>query len=229
MLSIEICHTGGRYPELVEEYLKSQGGEVVAHRLPDRLPLMVDDPQEFLPEGVAQAQVIMAINLHQSLLLELPYVATDPTQQALIAPIEDASWIKPGLRRQVAEACRQRGMECAFPRPFCNLAPSTGVIKQFCAEYKVGKPQFELTVAGDQITAVEYVQGAPCGLTWWVVQRLVGETADEELTQKAMELHHQRPCLASMADAPELGDTIQHVAVELTRYATRQALREAAG
>jgi len=227
MLCVEICHSGGRYPQLIQEYLESQGGEVTVHRLPERLPLMVDNPRDFLPDDVGQAAVIIAINLHQSLLLELPHIASSPTQQALIAPIEDAGWIKPGLRRQVAEACRQRGIECAFPRPFCNITPNTDIIKQFCQQYQIGKPQFALKLQGNQISAAEYIQGAPCGLTCWLTERLVGERADEQLIQKAMQLHHARPCLASMADAPQLGDTIKHVAVELTRYATREALREA--
>ena len=229
MLSVEICHTGGRYPELLQEYLEGQGGEVVAHRLPEHLPLVVDNPRDFLPDDLGQASVIIAVNLHQSLLVELPHIVSNPHQQALIAPIEDHTWIKPGLRRQVAEGCRREGLECAFPRPFCNITPSTDIIKQFCQQYKIGKPQLALRVQENRITAVDYLQGAPCGLTVWLAEQLVGEAADDALIQTAAKLHHARPCLASMAGAVELGDTIKHVAVELTKHAVRQALQEAVG
>jgi hypothetical protein len=224
-LRVELFHIGGRYPQLLQEHLSAAGGvPVVAHQLPASMPLIVDDPEDFLPADIGGPEIVIAVNLHQDLLVDLPGLLGPRGAKALIAPIESPEWIRPGLTGQVTRECRKAGMESAFPKPFCNLEPVTPVLRQFCEEYRVGRPEIALEVAEGRVASATAVRGSPCGLTDWVAERLVGRPADDTLEPKAAELLHLRPCLATMVLDPSLGDTIMHESIRLMEAAARRAL-----
>lgn len=227
MLSVQILHTEGHFWRRALEYLRAFGGPMTAMQLPDKLPMIVDYPRELLPAEVGGAAVTIAVNLHHDLLAELPAVLAEQGGQALIAPREDPTWIRPGLATQVAAACEGLGIESAFPEPFCSLVPATPIIEQFCAEYKVGRPEFEMTITDGVVTEVRYVRGALCGVTQWVVAQLVGVPAGDALLDKVKTLHHSRPCLASMAMLPGMDDTLMHKSLFLFEDGARQALQQA--
>ena len=227
-MRVEIVHEGGRYFERVLAYLlKMSQGAVDAYQLPRSLPPMLDDAAEYLPAELGAGDVIIAIDIHPELLLEIPNMVGGGSTRALIAPIEDPNWIKPGLERQVTQACAANEMESAFPKPFCALEPRTPVITEFCEEYGLGAPSLELEVRDGRVVAVEVLKGAPCGLTDFVAEKLVGLPADDSLPQKAGELHHGYPCLSSMAMDPALGDTIMHKSLYLLRERVKEALAKA--
>lgn len=226
-MQVEIIHIGGLYAERVIAALKGRAaGEVTASQVPAALPLMVDDPEEFLPAELGRAEVIIAIHLHQDLLLEIPHFVKGRAARALIAPLEDPSWIRPGLQRQVTAACAEAGLESAFPKPFCSLEPTTPVIAEFCRAYRVGRPQFEITVKDGRIESAEVVRGSPCGLSEFVAQGLQGASLSEDLVKKAGVLHHSYPCLASMNMDEESGDTVMHKSVDIQKEAVREALEK---
>ncbi|MBM3499502.1 MAG: hypothetical protein FJX74_12620 [Armatimonadetes bacterium] len=227
-LRIELYHIGGRYPQLLAEHLSEAGGTPVReHRLPATLPMIVDDPEEFLPEDVGGAEIVIAVNLHQDILVDLPKLLGPRGARALIAPIESPEWVRPGQVHQVTGECSKVGMESAFPKPFCALEPKTPVLQQFCEEYGVGRPQLRLQVQDGRVIGATVPQGSPCGLTHWVAERLIGRPADETLEPKAAELLHLRPCLATMVLDPALGDTVMHESIRLMEAAARQALATA--
>ena len=228
MVRVEVVHVGGRYAERVIEHLSAMSpGAVTAFLVPRALPPVLDDPAEFLPAGLGRAEIVVAINIHPELLLEIPERATGGTLRALIAPIEDPSWIKPGLQRQVTLACARHGIESAFPKPFCALEPSTPAIMEFCEQFRVGVPTFSIRIAEGRVAAVEVVRGSPCGLTAFVAEQLVGLPADDLLPKKAGELHHSYPCLASMALDSDTGDTIMHASLSLIVTGVAEALQKA--
>ncbi len=224
-LTVEIFHIGGQYARFVREHLAGmRQGAVVEHHLPTALPMILDDPDEFLPDGIGQGDVAIAINIHQDLLVELPAALGDKGAQALVAPIESPEWIRPGLVNQVTRECRRFGLESAFPKPFCALSPAGPVLKQFCEEYNVGRPKLAIEVQDGLVAKAEVVRGSPCGLTHWVAERLVGQPADDSLEHKAAELLHLRPCLATQIMDPQLGDTVMHESIRLMEAAARKAL-----
>jgi hypothetical protein len=227
-MRVEVVHSGGAYANRVIAHLESKAaGEVTAFQLPAALPLMVDDPEEFLPAGLGAAEVIVAIHLHQDLLLEIPHFVKGKATRALIAPIEDPTWIRPGLQRQVSGACAAAGIESAFPRPFCHLEPATPVIEEFSRAYEVGRPEFKFTVNGGKIVKAEMVRGALCGACEKVAEGLVGMSLSEDVVQAAGVLHHTFPCMASMAMVEELGDTLMHESIRMVKGGVKKALEEA--
>ncbi len=227
-MRVEIVHEGGRYFDRVLAHLsKMSPRNVDAYQLPRSLPPVLDDAAEYLPAELGAGDVIIAINIHPELLLAIPNMAGGGSTKALIAPIEDPNWIKPGLQRQVTQACADNDMESAFPKPFCALEPSTPTITEFCEEFGVGLPTLKLTLEEGTVAAVEVVRGAPCGLTDFVAQKLVGLPSDDELPEKAGQFHHAYPCLSSMTLDPATGDTIMHKSLYLLRDRVKEALEEA--
>lgn len=227
-MRVEILHVGGRYPERVIAYLSAlSGGNVDAYQVPRSLPPVLDDAEEYLPAELGAGDVIIAINIHPELLLEIPSMVGGGSTKAVIAPIEDPNWIKAGLQRQVTQACASNDMESAFPKPFCALEPGTPAITEFCEEFRVGSPIFKLRMSEGKVAAVEVVRGSPCGLTDFLAKKLVGLPADDSLPEKAGHLHHSYPCLATMNMDPATGDTIMHKSLFLLRDAVKAALDEA--
>lgn len=227
-MRVEIVHVGGRYFERVIAHLSAMSsGSVDAYQVPRSLPPVLDDASEYLPSEIGAGDVIIAINIHPELLLEIPNMVGGGSTRALIAPIEDPNWIKPGLQRQVTQACARNEMESAFPKPFCSLRPSTPAIREFCERFRAGAPVFKIRLAGDKVAAVEVVRGSPCGLTKFVGEKLVGLPADDTLPEKAGQLHHSYPCLASMNLDPATGETVMHASLYLIRDRVKEALEEA--
>ncbi len=226
MLSVHILHTSGYFWQRLAEHLQSQsaGGEVSVSEVSEQLPMIVDYPREFLPEQTGEADVTIAVHLHHDLLAELPALIGESEGRSLIVPIENPNWVRPGLMGQISRDCDKLDVEVAFPEPFCALHPATPVIKQFCDEYRVGRPQLELVITDGVVTQARCVRSAPCGLTEWAAERLVGTGADEALVAKAKTLHHSRPCLASMTMIPPMDDTLMHKSLFLFEDAIRQVL-----
>lgn len=227
MLSIELLHIGGLYAQRVAEYLRSRGGTVEEYVTPASLPMVIDEPEEYLPQQAGRADVVIAIHIHQDLLVELPDLMARNGAKALLVPIEDPGWARPGLVRQVSEICRAKGIECEFPKPFCALTPQTPLIQQFSQEYRVGKPKLAMTQRDGVVVAVEYLQGSPCGLTEWAASRLVGTRLADETLANVHSLHATYPCLATMTMDPAFGDTIMHLSVGLLYEAVQEAVKNA--
>ena len=227
-MRVEVVHEGGRYAErVIAHLLKMSPGNVDAYQVARALPLVLDDAAEYLPAELGAGDVIIAISIHPEILIEIPNLVAGVATRALIAPIEDPNWIKPGLAKQVTQECARRGIESAFPKPFCALEPTTPVIQEFCEEYAVGMPTFRFEIENGKIAAVEVLRGAPCGLTDFVAEQLLGLPADDAVPEKAGQFHHAYPCLSTMIMDPALGDTIMHKSLFLLRDRVREALEEA--
>jgi thymidylate synthase len=228
MFSVEIVHTEGYFWHRLFDHLQAQGARVTASEVPQHLPLMVDQPRNFLPPETGTADITIAVNIHHDLLVELPYLMAEEGGRALIAPREDPNWIRPGLVAQVRSAADKLGIETAFPQPFCFLRQNTPVISEFCEQYQVGPPRFELTVTDNVVTAVSVIRGAPCGLTHWAVKQFVGVEVGDALLEKAKFLHHGRPCLATMTMLPGMDDTLMHESLFMFLRAVQTAMDAAA-
>lgn len=228
-MDVEVVHTGERYATLIVENLSRRCPDASVKSLvvPDALPSIVDDPDEYLPPEVGEAHVVIAIHIHPDLLYEIPHAVSGRNTRALIAAIEDPTWLQRGLVSQVTRACARFGIESAFPKPFCALEPATPTIAQLSEEFGIGKPDFGVIVEDGIIKEVAFRRGSPCGCTEWAVQRLVGARVSDNVRHLAAEGLHTYPCLASMAMDAALGDTIMHRATALIEDAAERAVRAA--
>ena len=186
MLTLEIHHTGGLYAQRLIHYFRSRGGHVEDYEAPRNLPMIIDEPEEYLPANAGHGDVVIAVHMHQDLVVELPDLMAVHGGKALIVPVEDPDWARPGLVRQVGELCRGRGLECEFPKPFCALNPQGPVLKRFADEYEVGKPELILTQRDGRVVGAECKRGAPCGLTAAAAGKLVGTDLSHECTRSML-------------------------------------------
>ncbi len=200
---------------------------------PADLPAFIDNPAEFMPKKIPQADICLASGLHKDLLLELPEHLKEAGIKALIAPIEDWQELPVGVKKQLEAKCNELELECAFPKPFCLLEPEKDkpTIARFIEETKVGKPLLEIsttTIGKDEV--IEYAavrRSAPCGSTWYIARKLSGVSTKQEVLYDAIaKAHHSFPCTATMNTDPEIKEPILHMGGFTIRAAVDEALQK---
>ncbi|MCL5290928.1 MAG: hypothetical protein M1548_00130 [Actinobacteria bacterium] len=198
------------------------------HVHPDKLLAFVDDPYKYLPKVVRSHDVTLAINIHQDLLLEIPELAARAGSKALIVPVEDPDWLDRWLREELADICKEKGLEFAAPKPFCSLDEGEGkIIDEFIEEFRMGKPKLELKIKDGIVRSARVLRSAPCGDTYFVAHNIVGVPVGEELMHRAAKYWHSYPCIASMKMDPEFQDTILHRAGHILYEVVDRAVRAA--
>ena len=201
-----------------------------AFRVTNELPEVVDDPEPYLPRILPQVDLMLAIGLHPDLLAVLPKLIKMARARAAIVPIEDPKWCPPSLRTELQQSLDNLGIECAFPKPFCELDEAAGgLVGAFVRRYQIGRPAVEVSLLGDLISEVRVIRSAPCGSTWYVAQQIKWSAASNlgNLEQVISKAHHGYPCTASMEVDPELKDTILHKSGYIIRDVVEKAVAKA--
>ncbi len=206
-----------------------QGWEIISWEAPTVLPLMIDYPEDYLPESLPSADLILALAEHKGVAELLPEIAQMTGARAVIAPVDNEAWLPRGLARQLRGWLERQGVACVTPKPFCSLTEShydvtireriayqDELIAEFARHF--GRPSFDIQVDPDTrlITTVEVRRDAACGCASYTAERLVGVSADEAEQEGGM-LHHHYPCLASMGIDSDYGDTLMHVSGNIMR------------
>lgn len=200
------------------------------HELPSELPQLIDKPTEYLPAEIPPHDVMIAINVHEDLLLELPRVAAEAGAKAILAPVEDPAWLSLGVRNQVHRMCDDLDLEFEAPKPFCSLEEGEhSHIDQFMRHFRIGKPKLRIELQNKVIKNVETLRSAPCGCTYFVAHNLIGVKVDEKLNEVIAKYWHSYPCVGSMKIDPQSGDTILHKGGYNHRDAVHEALKASRG
>lgn len=192
-------------------------------RIPDDLPPFLDNPLDYLP-SLPDCDLVLALNVHPDLLLELPSTLP-PSVKAVLVPAEAPHWVQPGLRGQLQTILQEKTIECAFPKPFCSLEyhPSHPFINQVISTLRIGKPVVHLEVKRDSVYRAVCHISAPCGSTWYICEMLKNTSIDH-VVETVARAHHAYPCNASMAQDPEIKDSLLHEAGYIVRDAVLTAL-----
>ncbi len=218
---------GRRHVENLREHAPA-GWTIEIWQAPRLLPLMVDDPDEFLPSQLPAADLILSLAEHSGVATLLPDIAKLAGARAVIAPIDNAAWLPNGLARQVEGWLKRMNVAAVFPKPFCSLAESTynvlrhikiyenPLISEFARSF--GRPSFELSVdtATRRIASATVKRDACCGCARFVAAGLVGLGVDEAEYESGM-LHHHYPCQATMGVDGDYNDTLLHVSGNILR------------
>jgi hypothetical protein len=201
---------------------------------PRVIPLVVDYPEDFLPETLDPADLIVALCETSGLAQLIPDVVRLAGARAVIAPVDFNEALPPGLIRQLTRWIEQEDADVVFPKPFCSLTPTTynrtplvrtyenPLIRAFAAHF--GRPAFDIQVAAGRIAAVQVERGAACGCAQHVAEGLIGLPVDQAVEAAGM-LHHHFPCLASMNKDPDYHDTLMHVSGDYLRDAVKDEIR----
>ena len=197
---------------------------------PENLPVMLEnDPVELFPPVSAFQGVhtVLAINLHQDILLSLPELVGQVGVKTLVVPLEDPLWLQVGVRRQVEQQAKGVGLEIVFPKPFCSLFEDEAhpEVNKFIRYFRLGFPQFTIRKRGGVIQEALVLRSSPCGAAYFVARNLAGVPDDEKLPEIVGLKWHNYPCTSSMKMDRELKDTILHVAGYLHREAVTEAAK----
>lgn len=203
--------------------------EFAVWKAPVSFPLVIDYPEEHLPDSLPRADLILSFAEHKGVAELLPEIARMTGARAVLAPIDNESWLPRGLARQLRGWLGKQGVSCVTPKPLCSLTMESYDLGRrqrvryqdaFIAEFAryFGRPAFEIQVDPHSRTImdVKVKRDALCGCARYVAERLVGFSV-EEAEQEAGMLHHHYPCLASMGIDSDYGDTLMHVSGNILR------------
>lgn len=183
--------------------------------VPAVLPVMVDDPGEYVPAEVPDHDVLVAISVHEEVLHA--FISKHPVARGVVVPVEESHWITPYGKRSISELCSEKGVEVAFPKPFCSFDPESGVLRDFKAEFRVGKPKIDFAVKSGVIERTTVRCSAPCGATYFTARSLERRSIDEDLQFVIDSALSSYPCTAGRDVDREFNDSITHQAVKLQR------------
>jgi len=199
-----------------EAYDLSRGTDIAAViDFPDVLPYVIEQPDRFVPQDVPEHDVLLAICIHEQILLAITGACAAWGTKGIVVPLEASDWVSGATRDKVHRVCEKQGIEVAFPKPFCAFKPPReSVLEAFMRHFRIGCPDVALTIEGGRITKAHVEVSAACGATYCVARWLDGRRMDENLEIEVVsKWWHSFPCTASMERDPELHDeTALHVA-----------------
>jgi hypothetical protein len=234
----------GIYGQRIADNLKLRAPDnwqVKMLELPKTLPVIVDEPGEFLPENFPSADLVLHLAETSQAAQLLPGVARLSGARAVIAPIDNHVWIPPGLRRQLRHELAALGAAAVFPEPFCSftedLFDAQNVLQTeqqyllmaFARQF--GRPRLQvITDANETIIEVVVERGAPCGSSQYAAERLRGMSASEAVPKGGLICLHY-PCLASMQPTkPKDGvENLMHLSGVIFNEELEKALQSTTG
>jgi hypothetical protein len=202
----------GDYGKRIVRHIKEFSPEdwvVQTMTIPRALPLVIDEPEEFLPSNVESAELLLVLVESEGASQLVPALAKLCGTRAVLVPVDNPSWLPLGLQNQIQQELSRAGVSSVFPKTFCTLTEKNAGFCSNARPYDIeiitsfaryfGKPRLKLVLdqQGEKITAVNVERGSPCGSTHHVAEKLVG-MAVKEVVPLAGLLVHQYPCLASM-------------------------------
>lgn len=198
--------------------------------LPGVLPYLLENPEAHLPRDVPAHDILLAINVHEQILLEFLKRCGRWGTRGVVAPVEAADWVSGSARAEARKICQAGGVEVAFPKPFCSFDPPAGsLLAEFRRGFHIGKPAVELKVRDARIAEAHVEVSAACGATYYVARWLAGRSLQDDLKYEVVAKRmHSYPCTASMAWDSEIGDTIMHVASQAHYEILASLTKEAA-
>jgi len=198
--------------------------KIEVYSFPPTLPPIIDEPEQFLPESLPRADLLLSLGENRGVAELIPNMVEMSGARAVIAPVDNRDWLPPGLANQVKAKLASLSVKIAFPVPFCALRGKNGnnpYLLQF-AEY-FGMPGLRMDCNAGKIERVIISREAPCGCTRFVAEGLVGSKVGDA-AEKAGLLHHSF-CWAGVEVDRQFGDSLMHRAAFQTMLAIKEAIK----
>lgn len=193
---------------------------------PSVMPHLIEEPAFMIPSQIPPHDILIAIHIHEQLLIEMLLQCKKWGTKAVIIPIESPSWISPAAIDTLDKISINSGFEICFPKPFCSFnPPSESILGEFRRLYHIGYPEIEITLEGNKIRNCFVHVSAPCGSTYFICRWLKGlEISMESAPNLVAKFLHAYPCTADMQWDNELDDTILHKAIHIHQRAVENVL-----
>jgi hypothetical protein len=214
----------GHYGERIVGHISKaapEGWAIEVITPPRALPVVIDEPEEFLPANIPQADLLLAMSESPEAAQLIPAIARLSKVGAVIMPVDNSAWLPLGLQNELRREITGTGVTVVFPKTFCTLTEKTTgygsdveyydsqQIASFARYFGRPRLKIEIDAAGTGITGVKVERSAPCGSTHYVAEKLVGVPVVEAVPRAGLYAHHY-PCLASM-QMEATGDTLMHI------------------
>jgi hypothetical protein len=207
--------TQGQYGKRMLDNIRRHapsGWVVEGWQAPANLPLVIDYPEDYLPETMPSADLILSLAENPGVAELVPEVAKRTRARAVIAPVDRSEWLPRGLVRQLHKWLQDIGVSAVFPKPLCSLTETHYNVGRHRVEYHndliaefarhFGRPRFVITVDPETKIIVEARVERDAGM-----------------------LHHHYPCLASMGIDDDFADTVMHVSGNITKEEVKEQVR----
>jgi hypothetical protein len=227
---------GQRHLANVRQYAPASW-QIEAWQAPAAFPLVIDYPEDHLPERLPEADLLLSFAEHKGVAELLPDIARMTGAKAVIAPVDNEAWLPRGLARQLRGWLEEIGVACVTPKPLCSLTSTEYLVTRRqrqtyddprIAEFAryFGRPELRLVVDPHTrtIQSAEVIRDTVCGCARHVAAALIGVSAGEA-EEKAGLAHHHFPCLASMGIDPDFNDTLMHVSGNIMRDEVSEQVR----
>ncbi len=225
---------GQRHIDNLKEH-SPEAWEILSWQTPRSLPIMLDYPEDYLPETLPPADLILSLAELPGVAEMIPDIVKMTQARAVVAPIDNQAWLPFGLARQLRGWLEKMDIPCATPMPFCSLTEShfnalrlkesydDALISEFAVRF--GRPSFEVTVDRESkvIEKVAVVRDACCGCAQFAAAKLSGTMVADAIQDVGLH-HHHYPCQASMGIDPLYGDTLMHISGNIMKDALKEAL-----
>ena len=203
--------------------------ELTVWQAPTFFPPVIDYPEEYLPKELPATDLILSFAENRGIGELLPDIARMTGAQAVIAAIDNETWLPRGLARQLRGWLEDMNVACVTPKPLCTLTETHysisrrqhieyhhALIGEFATYF--GRPEFQVRVDPQSRTIIEVkvIRDAVCGCAHFVAEQLAGTSVDDAEQQAGL-LHHHYPCLASMGKDIDYGDTLMHISGNLLK------------
>ena len=222
ILAIISGEYGQRHIENIREN-GPQHWQIKVWKAPATFPPMIDYPEDYLPNSLPFAELILSFAEHKGVAELLPDIAQMTGAKSVLVAVDNETWLPVGLARQLHGWLKRIAVNCVTPRPLCSLTENDyGVTRKDRVTYDdpciaefahyFGKPELEVKVdpASREIISAQVKRDAVCGCARYVAEGLPGLSADDA-EEKAGLLHHHYPCLASMTKLIDFNhDTLMH-------------------
>lgn len=206
-------------------------------RAPDRFPLVIDYPEDFLPAELPACDLLVSFAEAKGVAELLPEIAAMTGAKAVLAPVDNEAWLPRGLARQLRGWLERMNIPCVTPKPLCSLTEheywlgrrqKISYENELIAEFArfFGRPSFDIQVDAQHglILSASVHRDAVCGCARFVAEGLA-DMPVSDAAEKAGLLHHHFPCLASMGIDSDFGDTLMHVSGNLLKDDINEKLR----
>ena len=222
ILAITSGEYGIRHVENIKTH-KPKSWSIDTWKAPAAFPLIIDYPEDFLPESFAPCDLILSFAEHKSAAELIPDIAEMTGAKGVIVAVDNAAWLPPGLGRQLIGWLERIEVACVTPKPLCSLTQKdykitrrdrvpydSEIIREFARHF--GQPDIQVKV--DEISrtviSADVLVDAVCGCARHVAEKMIGLSVDEA-EEKAGLFHHHFPCLASMVKLDDYNhDTLMH-------------------
>jgi len=230
-MRILVVVTEGEYGKRHLENIQKHGPDTwdfAVWQAANRYPLIIDYPEDHLPDSFAPADLILSFAENKSVAELLPDIAQMTGAKGVVVAVDNAAWLPRGLARQLTGWLERQNVACATPKPLCSLTQTdykvtrreretyqSPEIAEF-AQY-FGQPILDIRVDPDsrKIVSAQVEVDAVCGCARHVAAGIIGLGTDE-VEEKAGLLHHHFPCLASMVKLNDYNhDTLMHESAHL--------------